>query len=313
MTEEKNTWRFSESRPIRPFKISEHALVSTGFRTRDDIDFSTQNPWHLTVEPEEIENETFHPSFDLTVDRDSLSSETGIGLCDLDLSLIVTSPASHISECFEKWRIEDFPDQYSMNYQALRNLSCRRGYRFSLIVSPNRPLDTAFRTASSPGQVVASRTFDVTITESGSGFPVELADLPKETVWVIQWLTESDFDRPVEDVLCVYLNREEGEKILRLSNRDAVGNAFWREIATEVFVEICLNLFKKETDPPLDPDGLLYKMTHKLSTESGLDFDGLISKSEDGTKGAGFFRAHLQKGLELGDRIKKINLAGRAQ
>jgi hypothetical protein len=136
--------------------------------------------------------------------------------------------------------------------------------------------------------------------------------LPEETVWIIRWNTTEDFDQPAEDVLCVLINKDEAERILRLSAGDSVGAVLWTEIAVEVFLEICLVVFGNDPEEPKEEASLLSKLLARMRKETKLGLQELIGKAQGGVDGYRFFRAHLQRSLELGDRIRRINLAGRS-
>jgi hypothetical protein len=313
-------WRFSESRPIHPFRISEHALSGVGFRTREDSAFSSEEPWTVTIEPEEIASESFEPKLKLTIDEERLCKDTGLAAADLQLSLIARDPALWRAEKIAGWSLGDYPEEYAIPKDMLESFSGARGLQFALQVSPAKSLKPEFRTASSPGHIVARRDFDIAIPGDGSDFPIDLVDpsvfvdrkLPAETVWIVHWMAESDFDLPAEDVLVVLINKDQGDKLLRLSATDTVAAVLWTEIATEIFVEIALVVLRSEPSVPQNKDSLLSKIMARLQRDTGLTHDELIVKSKDTLRATTFLRAHLQKGLELGSRIGRMNLAGRA-
>lgn len=318
---ENRPWRASESRPIRPFRISRGALANVGFRMRSDLEFTKDDPWTEVAEPEEIRQATFRPEFQLMIDAETLERDTTLPVTDLRLSVIVRDPAAWRSERVADWPLEASPPTFAIPAAALLELSGARGLELALQVTPLMPLEPKFRTASRPGQLVANRQFRIKTSEEGGGFPIKLVEsaymeelgLPKNTVWFVQWKTTVDFDQPVEDVLCVLINKESGEKLLRISAQDSLGNVLWREIASEVFLEICLTIFSKDPEQSEDKDSLLGKMVTKLTKESGVEFDQLVAFSKDITQGARFFRSHLQTGLDLSDRINQISLAGRVK
>ena len=315
----KMPWRFSESRPIRPFRVSALALDSTEFRIRSEDDFSAEIPWSVVTEPEHISQPTFQPEFCINVDKGQLVTDTGVAEGDLSLAIVVRDSALWRSERIMQWPLREIPQRVIIPEQNLRSLSGLRGLEFLLQISPSHPLDVHFRTASKPGHLVCSRKFDVRVPEEGAGFPIQLVDqrhfeelgLPKETVWIIHWKDTAEFDRPVDEILCILINEDKGKKLLRVSSLDSVGSVLWREIAVEIFVEVCLTIFTEYQERPDNNDSLLGKMYQKLNRESGFDFDELVKIAKNTPESMKFFRAYLQKGLELGDRIQGISLAGR--
>jgi hypothetical protein len=311
-------WRFSESRPIHPFRVSQAALEGLEFRIRDDLNFSSDDPWHITVEPEEIPAATFKPQFKLSVDLKRIEDDTGIPVADLSLTIVARDPALWRATRLVAWNLTDAPDKYLVPDQILQHFSGARGLQFEAQISPARHLDPSFRKASFPGQILARRTFDIALPSDGSDFPVDLVDpsvfeergLPKETVWALDWRLE-DFDQPAEEVLVVLINKEQGQKLLRLSSSDSVGALVWRQIAVDVFVEVCVTILRSAPAAPQNPESLLSKVFLRLNRDTGLDLDALIQRSKM-LMGISYLRAHLQKGLEVGARIEHINLAGRA-
>jgi hypothetical protein len=132
-------------------------------------------------------------------------------------------------------------------------------------------------------------------------------------VWAIHWLTEADFDQPAEEILVVLINKEHGEKLLRLSATDAAGALIWADMAVDVFVEVALVVFGSDPPAPQNKEGLLGKLLSRLQKETKLGREQLVLKARDPVRGSSFFRAYLQKGFELSHRINRISLSGRAQ
>jgi hypothetical protein len=317
----KKPWRFSESRPIKPFRTSEDALNATQFRIRGDHEFSAEAPWLMELDPDEVHKGNFKPEFKIKVDFVELSSVSGLKSSDLVLTLVLHDPALLSNTALETWNVDEIPEECRISQDVLKQVSGQRGLRLSLQLTPSQNLAENFRTASKQGQIVCERHFDIKVPDDGSGFPIELVEanyfeglgLSKETVWIVKWNTTFDFDRPAEDVLCVLINKEQGEKLLRISGQDSLGSVIWREIAIEVFLEICLVIYNSEPEPPTNTDSLLHKITQKLQAVSGQDLDVLVLKSRDKADGMRFFRSHLQASLELASQIRRINLAGRIQ
>ena len=256
-------WRFSESRPIRRFRRSEHALDRTEFRVRDDLEYTRTIPWRTILQPEDIAEGSFRPSFRLDVDEDQLQKDVGIDPADLQLGLTIRDPAILNRRLIRAWQLKTLPGTVDLSKEDLGGVSGLRGLEFVLQVTPSKILNVGFRTASRPGQTVASRIFSIDAPFDGAGFPVRIVDpadfeeigLPPETVWVIRWLS-TDFDKPADLVLCVYINREEASKMLRLSTADSVGRVLSTEIAVEIFLarisDLAMVLYRQDKSPRLD-------------------------------------------------------------
>lgn len=311
-------WRFSETRPIRPFRVSEHALDMTQLRLYDDGPSVAQRPWKIVCEPEEIVGDRFHPHFTFVVDKDRVNSETGIDPADLAMSLVIRDPALLRSERIAAWPLEEAPATYKVPSEDLQSIGGWRGLQFVLQLSPLRPLNRMSGRAYLPAHVVASHSFEVGVPTDGSDFPVELVDpsafesrgLPGETVWAIDWRSE-DFDQPAEEVLVVLINKERAEKLLRLSASDSVGAVLWQQIAIDVFLEICTVVLRSGPSLPQGDESLLGRISTRLQGETGLDLDRLIAKAREPLESTSYFRAHIQKAFGLEDKISQMNLAGR--
>lgn len=315
---ERERWRHSESREIRPFRVSGQALRDIGFKISSASEYSRDNPWSTIVEPHELVPPNFQPSFHLDIDIDRLARETGIDSNELSLFIVSRDPAIWRSECIAEWPVHEIPERYRLPDEQLAALSGIRGLQFDVQITPRRELTPGEGRATRPGQIVGTKTFEIKVPSEGVDFPVQVVPpsyfedlhLPKETVWVINWYQQTDFDQPPEGVLTVLINEEEAGRLLRLSGQDNVAAVLWREVATEIFVEIAYTMFISEPAPPQNADGLLGKMYERLRQVSGREFDDIVSIVKDHV-GLRFLRAHLQVGMELGRKINQINLAGR--
>lgn len=312
--------RYSESRPIRPFRISESALAACAFRINDSEDFRADQPWSVVIDPEEIGAPQFNPELRIEVDADSLSRECGLHVADLALSVVVRDQALWKSSQVAQWPVLETPHSFRLGDFVRSEMSGVMGLEVVLQVTPGREVDEGFRTASRPGQMVARRVFRISIPFDGAEFPVEAVDasyfvtrgFPEGAVWLIDWKTSVDFDRPAEDVLQVMINRDAADKILRLSSSDGVGRVLWAEIATEIFVEICMVVFGSDPEPPEAPGGLLAKLNARLRASADLELETMVAKARNVFEGYSFFRAHLQSALQLRSHVGKISLAGRS-
>ncbi|HVG02138.1 MAG TPA: hypothetical protein VM842_04565, partial [Nitrospira sp.] len=292
-------WRFSESRPIHPFRVSETALDGIEFRIRDDLNFTADHPWHVIVEPEDISAPTFRPQFKLGINTSRLTEDTLIAADDLSVTVIGRDPALWRATRLVAWNLTEVPETYLVSDQILQHFSGARGLQFEVQISPARQLTPSFRKASYPGQILSRRAFDITLPGDGSDFPVDLVEpsifeergLPRETVWAIDWRLE-DFDQPAEDVLVVLINKEQGQKLLRLSSSDSVGAVVWRQMGVEIFVEICVTILGSAPAAPQNPESLLSKIYLRLHRDTGLDLDSLTQRARTLT-GMSYLRSYL--------------------
>ena len=315
-------WRLTETKAIRRFAMSKHALDDTAFRLGPNSEYSTNSPWLELVQTDIVESPDFSPSFQFSVDEDLLLSDVQLSVDDLELVLTVADPAMHSTRVIERWPVARIPPHFAPLPSALRaQLSGQRGLVFSVQVTPLRQLEARDGVASDPGQVVAARPFALLPETEGSGFPTRVVDpsefvrlgLPSDTVWVISWLSV-DYEHDPEDVLCILINRQEATKILQMSGSDAVARVLWTEIATEILVEVCATVFGHSADDmlevPEEETGFLYRLTAKLTELTALSFEDLKKKGKD-LDALRFFRGHIQAGLGLGNQIRAVRLAGR--
>ena len=321
MTAKRGKWRFTETRAIRRFPVSRHALDDTAFRLGPNFEYSTADPWIEVVQEDIVDSVSFAPSFQLTTDEDRLTQDVGLEVDDLELALTVADPAMHSTQVIARWPVEQVPPQFEVPHVLLRRLSGRRGLVFAVHITPRRQLSPRRGVATDPGQIVCTRSFALLPEIEGSGFPTEVVGasafvklgLPAETVWIIVWLSH-EYEKDPEDVLCIYINRQEAAKILQMSASDAVGQALWAEIATEILVEICSTVFgpsaEEMLEAPQDERGFLHRLSSRLVDLTGLSFDELRTKGTE-LEAQRLFRAHIQAGLGLGAQIRAIRLAGR--
>lgn len=314
-------WRCSESRPIPPFRISSHALSDTTFRCRDDEDYTSDEPYCRTLELKELQDVSFRPSFRFKIDLSVLSRETGLPANALTASLVLKDPALLTTRVVDKWAVNHLPDQYDVPEPLIRSTAATRGLELAVLVSPRKRLTAEFRTAHHPGQVVASRHYALNVPDDGVGFPITTVDskvfkdlgLPPETIWVLDWRSTIDFDKPVEEVLRVLLNFNHTEKLLRLPANDPAAAVVWTNLAAEAFLEIATVVLSSEPAAPVNSNGLLGRLLKRLTAQTGLPQDALIARAKTGEEGLRFFRAHLQSSFSLHNRLTAMVPQGRVR
>lgn len=316
-----DAWRCSESRPIPPFRTSENALRDVGFRCREDDDYSSDDPFQVTLELRDLHAEAFKPSFVLRVNTDALQAETGISPAKLVFAIVAKDPALLTTHTVARWPASGLPQHFDIPEALLQRTAGNRGYEFGVLVSPSARLPAAFRLASAPGHIVASRRFYVDVPDDGVGFPITTVTsqvfkdlkLPMETVWIVDWHSTTDFDKPAEEVLRVLLNEDHAKKLLRLPASEPLPAIIWTCLAVDVYLEIATVVLNSEPAEPVNKNGLLAKLVKRLRTETGLSQDALIAKAKAGDEGTRFFRAHLQKSFALNERLLAISLQGRVR
>lgn len=316
-----DAWRCSESRPIPPFRTSGTALRDVGFRYREDNDYSSDDPFQVTLELNDLRDQSFRPSFALRVDAEVLQAETGIPAANLVIAIVVKDPALLTTHTVARWPASGSPPRFDIPDSLLKRTAGNRGYEFAVLVSPSARLPAAFRLASAPGHIVASRRFYVDVPDDGIGFPITTVTsqvfkdlkLPSETVWIVQWHSTTDFDKPAEEVLRVLLNEEHAKKLLRLPATEPLPAIIWTSLAVAVYLEIAIVVLTSEPSEPVNKNGLLAKLVKRLRAETGLSQDALIAKANAGDEGIRFFRAHLQKSFALNERLLAISLQGRVR
>jgi hypothetical protein len=318
---QRDLWRCSESRPIPPFRTSGSALREVAFKYLDDSEYSQADPYQVTLEPQQLQAPSFRPSFRLKVDPDALASESGLPPDRLGVALVLKDPALLTTHTLARWPATKIPEQFDVPENVLQSTSGNRGLEFAVYVTPTSAGSPQFRVANRPGQLVAARYFSIDVPDDGVGFPITTVDsavfeglnLPKETVWIIDWRSTGDFDRPVDEILRVLLNSDYAKKLLRLPASESLPSIIWTSFAIEVYLEMTLVILSSEPPEPTNKQGLLAKLLARLQTVTGLSQDALIAKAKSGEDGMRFFRAHLQKSFALNERLLAISLQGRVR
>ncbi|MDE0307407.1 MAG: hypothetical protein OXI87_21380 [Albidovulum sp.] len=315
---EQASWRHSETRAISPFMVSKSCLRNLKFRIYSDAEFLANDPWNAIVEPELIHSEEFRPELLLDVDLDALGKEADVDPAEFRLSIVLRDSAIWSSRAVSSWRLKDLPLSHCFLPDQLSGLAGQRGLQFSVLVTPDKNLEERFRRAWRKGQIVARRDFILSPPIDGVGFPIQVVPaetfvtrgLPADSVWYIDWIDWFDFDKPPEDVLCIYLNEEVAKKLLLLAGNDAVGNVLWTSIATDALLEITLRIFLSDPMPPEDPKSLLARVIGTMQSVSGQDLNTLVAQAKS-ADGWSFFRTHVQCAFEFGKKSKALNVGGR--
>lgn len=315
-----DSWTFSESRPIPPYRMSATALSEVGFRSNGELVFNDAEPFHLVLEAKDIRAARFSPELSLAVNKPQLASDTGIDQDDLVLSILIADPGMLKAAKVAQWPLASAPATYKIPKEILDTVSAVRGINLRVCASPRKALKPSAGRATAAGQVVASKDFTIDVPSDAAGFPIETHPsevfvqhhYPADTVWVIRWKTGSDFDRPIEECLAVWFNSDHAVRLMRLAPGDRLGNVLWNEIAIEICLEIALVVLASAPAAPANQSGLLAKVVGKLQSEPPMSIADLSRKARLDRDGVGFFRSRLQAAFGQGKKILAIPLAGRS-
>lgn len=314
-----NPWAFSESRPIPPFRMSPSAFAGVGFRATKAVPFTSTEPFYLVLEQADIRSPSFNPELELVVEKQLLIDEAGIAEDDISVSVLMSDPGMLSAAQLVQWPLSSVPKSFEIPRDVLAKVSASRGIAFRVCASPRRSLKQSGGRASTRGQIVAVKEFAIDVPSDAAGFPIEThaSDVfiqrgyPANTVWIVQWKTSSDFDRPIEDCLTVWFNADHASRLMRLNPSDKLGHVLWTEIAIEICLEVSLVVLASNPGKPSNPNGLVAKVVSKLQADPPMSLSELCRKARLDRDGVGFFRSRLQAACGQGQKILAVPLTGR--
>ena len=312
-------WHVSESRPIWPYRYSTQALSSIGLRLFSHEDLSKEDPWVTDFEYGDLPQENLKPEFHFDVDLAVVEEETGLGRQDILMSVLVRDPSLQAVWVAQSWTLEEIPATWNLPNEILDRLGWQRNITLEVILSPRQHLDAESQIAHSPGDVVARRAFVIRINDSGEDFPIQEVSpeyflergFPKRTVWIIDWsgVDQDVLDGPVSEALTVILNRDECERLLRLSSGNTLGNALWASWSSEILTEICVVALENADEAPKNKNSLLASVCDTLQYGQKLSFEEIKAKATNQFTGFPFVRSRVQNSISLGDELLRIDLA----
>ena len=132
--------------------------------------------------------------------------------------------------------------------------------------------------------VLSRKEFNVRESVVSSNFPFEWrdfgenTDLPEEMLWVVNWKTDPDdesrFERPVDEVLTVWVNSNASTALQKMAGVAGSRNLAWKMLAAEITAEIWWNVISNIQEPPPagDDSTLAGQIFSRLSAAGGKDY-----------------------------------------
>ncbi|MGE0294818.1 MAG: hypothetical protein AB7P97_20905 [Hyphomonadaceae bacterium] len=309
--------RFTETRTIHPFAMSQKALTGVKFRFSADQNYMDERTWRdedIDATPEVFQSEIFVPKFKLAVNADSLKSESGLAASELLLSIVLQDDAAWESTQLAQWPLTKYPDEYAVDPNVLKQVCGQRGITFSVIVSPV----AAQKSGAARGDVIARADFDIPTPSDGNDFPVQVLksddfekkELSRDTAWVVEWLNEDGFDElSLADCLNVLIHEDVDARLASATNFHA-GKLIWQSIACEILTEVAIKYFStspSETPGPKTLGGMIMNVMKKGS--GGKEASQLIAEAAKPGMAARM-RSYSQAALGIKADIAGLKLKG---
>lgn len=306
-------WRRTESRVLEPFRRSKHALEACRFAPTSSHQPTADQEMFILSE-DQIRSE-LAPKFQLTFNTQVLEKEVDCGSADLQANLVIRDQSFKRYSLLGSWNLQECPSEYTVSPEELKGHSTVRGLDFSISLTLRRGLKREFGRPYHLGSEIATRTFSVRREFDEPQFPIVFRDaeyfkgigLPETTLWHVQFFTE-EYDRKVEEVLEVCLNKSAELNLRKMTERNVAGNLFITSLSTEIFFTICHKVFSSDLPAPQEQDGLLHQLIEKMQQRGGMDAKSLVAAAR---KDPSKLRAHVQMAFRLTEAIGSADLRRR--
>lgn len=313
------TWHRRLVRPLPPFPTTDAALESIGFAPDDDMQLESGKEVYFL--PSELLSEGINPRLGISIDAGQIETATGISVDTAELVISLRNVASRNYQAVARWPIKNIPDTWRYDPTSQRRIISHEGFDLVVTVCLSDSLQKQQNKPYRRGSVLARKTFSVKPEVDAVSFPIKLVDFgndalfknwPEETLWVVDYFDpEPDFNKSVESVLQVLLNKRAEEKLRVLTVGSSAGAILMKVMAAEFFLEIAVfALQAPETESDVDKEesemGLRSQVLASLSESSGRSSDELISWAEGPNHGR--LRAEVQRMFGIAQSVLEANL-----
>ena len=296
--------RRKERRAIPPFGDGKHpnrvsnlldrVLAECRFAPFPHSGFVKDEPYFLSSEELDLELE---PRFQFELERlDELVSAIGAGKAALMMSLSVRSRHLMRYEVLGEWDLSSIPHSWSPNPVGLRPFQTHRDTSFILALRVGADEPDLRENGLDAGKVVCRKEFHVRESVITTSFPFEWrkfeeeTGFPEEMLWVVKWTIDEQgeraYDRPVDEVLTVWVNSKANAPLLKLDGISGARNLAWKMLAAEIATEIWWEVIANIVEPPKQADAstLAGQVFGRLWQESGRSYDEIhdLRKDEEG-------------------------------
>ena len=255
---------FSEKKDGWPFERQDKVLEAAAIRLSD------KSEWLLSpvLEPVDESGVGLHglcPEVQVNIDRDSLTSKTG--LSEQDFGIAVNAADSAMKRTFPVFSANLDAVQENavvpISSSLLSQCSLRRGLAVAVVV-----YSKTSKNGYDLGDRVAAKEFIIRApAEVSVSFPINKMDpddeqwpidkYSRDTAWFIWWGEKTsvfDYDAPMDAVMRVVFNEKVHDNLHRLQKKgDTAHKMFWSQVSTDIFLEVtAVYLGSGETDEPED-------------------------------------------------------------
>ena len=264
--------------------LLDNILAKSRFAPFGNVATLEQATYHLS---QEEASRAVQPRFDIVLNQvGELYERLGIDEDELEVGLSARCNYLRRYEVLERWRMDSVPsDPWSPDQTRLRQLHYSgRGVDFILAVRVTANRDELITQGFDAGKVLCRKVFSVKEAVETFAFPFQWVQFggdtgqPAEALWVIDWKeSEEDvhrFERPVEEVLTVLVNREAEAPLRLMAEVSGANDLGWRMLAADIITQIWADVLGNTAVEPdeADTETLVGQVFARLSRESGLAY-----------------------------------------
>ena len=254
-------------RQVTPFPTCDTALDNCMIDPGLNVDQRlSADSWSVTTDDV---SDGFNPIFNIEVDWQQITRETGINTAELSLAIRHKNSDARLFNVLEHWDSGEEDDVWAPETA----LHLGANFDLGIAVYSVRPIGYTGQTILWPGSVIASKS--IHCGKRGYGFPVEYADFELRG-WPPNALMHVEIDHelvnnPPEDCLTVFLN-EKLKSLYESSRRDirAARDVFTRTCAAMIFASVARHVLTADISEDEDQSGLVDVVVSKLNSNSEL-------------------------------------------
>ena len=282
-------WKAVEKHVTAPFPTSDRSLENVKLRRHCD-EPATSEQTHYIESVDEWDR--LAPELFMNVDVAMLTSDTGVPMDQIDVSVIVRDRELSKFERIATWSLHDLPQDAWPLSPGLQKFSRCPRLDIAIVASPHVSVSRR-NTATIPyGAMLAAKTFRVRVPSRGIDLPIVFVEpstmqdrgLNPDAVCYVRWKGE-DVTRAPDELIEIWLNKTLEDKFRALSSKGASQAALHIgcNISAYVYANVMAHVLAADADA--GEDGLVHVVGDLMEQRLGMTLDEARQAYRDGPGG----------------------------
>ena len=282
-------WKAAEKHVTAPFPTSDRSLEDVKLRCHLDEPPTSDRIHYIEGVDEWGE---LAPELFMNVDVAMLTSDTGVPMDQIDVSVIVRDRELSKFERIVTWSLHDFPQDAWPLSPGLQKFSRCPRLDIAVVASPRVSVPRHNSATIPYGAMLAAKTFKVRVPSRGIDLPFVFVEpstmqehgLDPDTVCYVRWKGE-DVTCSADELIEIWLNKNHEDKFLALSSKQAGQAALHigRNISAYVFANVLAHVLDADVDS--GEDGLVRVVGDLMEEHLEMTLDDARQTYRDGPGG----------------------------